>query len=98
MVGIFSFREMCKIGAYVLDSFKKCSRQTGKVKLRGNKFVTPFFLLAEKLYNFVTPFLLLSVKITYCLEGKMVTLWELLLLFNKPQTAGHHQLKGLKHF
>jgi hypothetical protein len=26
------------------------------------------------LYNFVTPFLLPSVKITYCLEGKMVTL------------------------
>ncbi len=56
------------------DPFKRCSSQAGKVKLPGNNFVTPFFLLAVKLDNFVTPFLLLSVKITYCLEGKMVTL------------------------
>jgi hypothetical protein len=36
---------------------------------------TPFILLYVKLANFVIPFLLLSVsvKITYCLEGKMVT-------------------------
>jgi hypothetical protein len=72
MVGLFSFPYLCKIGAKVLDPFKRCSRQTGQVKLQGNNFVPPYFLLSLKLYNFVTRLLL--VKITYCLEGKMVTL------------------------
>jgi hypothetical protein len=54
---------MCKIGAQVLDPVKRCARQTGKVKLQENNFVTLFFLLT-----------VLSVKITSCMEDKMVTL------------------------
>jgi hypothetical protein len=59
---------MCKIGAYLLDpELKDVQDRLGRLNSKG---IT--FLLSVKLANFITPFLLLSVKITYCLEGKMV--------------------------
>jgi hypothetical protein len=52
--------------------FKDVQYRLGRLNSKEITLSSPF-LLSVKLANFVTPFSLLSVKITYCLEGKMVT-------------------------
>jgi hypothetical protein len=66
MVGLLLFHRCAKLGPRFWIPLKDVQDRLGRLY--------PPFLLVVKLYNFVTPFLLISVKITYCLEGKMVTL------------------------